>query len=103
MKKVIKYLPGMAIALVLAAAAKGLETLESAAGLHFIGASVIALFLGMIINHFRKPTAATAPGICCAKAPPPGRSRRFCWPPARRRKKRFPKRFTMKSVPRRLS
>ena len=63
MKKVIKYLPGMAIALVLAAAAKGLETLESAAGLHFIGASVIALFLGMIINHFRKPTAATAPGI----------------------------------------
>lgn len=63
MKKVIKYLPGMAIALVLAAAAKGLEALEKAAGLHFIGASVIALFLGMIINHFRKPTAATAPGI----------------------------------------
>ena len=53
MKKVIKYLPGMAIALVLAAAAKGLEALEKAAGLHFIGASVIALFLGMIINHFR--------------------------------------------------
>lgn len=63
MKKVIKYLPGMAIALALAAAAKGLEALEKAAGLHFIGASVIALFLGMIINHFRKPTAATAPGI----------------------------------------
>ena len=63
MKKVIKYLPGMAIALVLAAAAKGLEALEKAAGLHFIGASVIALFLGMIINHFRKPTAVTAPGI----------------------------------------
>lgn len=63
MKKVVKYLPGMAIALVLAAAAKGLEALEKAAGLHFIGASVIALFLGMIINHFRKPTAATAPGI----------------------------------------
>ena len=62
MKKVIKYLPGMAIALVLAAAAKGLEALEKAAGLHFIGASVIALFLGMIINHFRKPTAVTAPG-----------------------------------------
>ena len=63
MKKVVKYLPGMAIALVLAAAAKGLEALEKAAGLHFIGASVIALFLGMIINHFRKPTAVTAPGI----------------------------------------
>lgn len=63
MKKVVKYLPGMAIALVLAAAAKGLEALEKAAGLHFIGASVIVLFLGMIINHFRKPTAATAPGI----------------------------------------
>ena len=63
MKKVIKYLPGMAIALVLAAAAKGLEALEKAAGLHFIGASVIALFLGLIINPFRKPPAATAPGL----------------------------------------
>ena len=29
MKKVVKYLPGMAIALVLAAAAKGLEALEA--------------------------------------------------------------------------
>ena len=43
MKKVIKYLPGMAIALVLAAAAKGLEALEKAAGLHFIGGLVAFL------------------------------------------------------------
>lgn len=63
MKTVKKYLPGVLIALVLAAAAKALEALESAAGLHFIGASVIALFLGMIVNHFYKPTARTAPGI----------------------------------------
>ena len=52
MKTVKKYLPGVLIALVLAAAAKALESFESAAGLHFIGASVIALFLGMIVNHF---------------------------------------------------
>ena len=63
MKNIIKLLPGAALALALAAVAKVLETAEEAAGLHFIGASVIALFLGMIVNAFHKPTAATAPGI----------------------------------------
>lgn len=63
MQAIKKYLPGAALALVIAAAAKILENLESAAGLHFIGASVIALFIGMIINYFQKPTAITAPGI----------------------------------------
>ena len=63
MKKIVHYLPGVAMALVLAAIAKGLESLEAAAGLELIGASVIALFLGMLVNRFYAPNAATAPGI----------------------------------------
>ena len=63
MKNITKLLPGAALALALAAVAKALELAEEAAGLHFIGASVIALFLGMIVNAFYQPTAVTAPGI----------------------------------------
>lgn len=63
MKKIISYLPGMAMALAIAAVAKVLENLEKAAGLELIGASVIALFIGMLINAFYRPNAATAPGI----------------------------------------
>ena len=63
MKTVTKLLPGCAIALVLAAIAKGLESWEASAGLHLIGASVIALFLGMIVNRFYKPNDTTKPGI----------------------------------------
>ena len=63
MKTAAKLTPGAALALALAAVAKLLEGLEEQAGLHFIGASVIALFLGMLVNAVRKPTAATAPGI----------------------------------------
>ena len=48
MKTVRSYLPGCALALVIAAAAKLLERLENAAGLQLIGASVIALFIGML-------------------------------------------------------
>ena len=63
MEKIRKLLPGCALALVIAAVAKLLEMWESAANLHFIGASVIALFIGMFINSFYKPNAVTAPGI----------------------------------------
>lgn len=63
MKNVKKMIPGAAIALVIAAAAKFLESLEESAGLHFIGASVIAMFIGMIVNAFYKPNSVTAPGI----------------------------------------
>lgn len=63
MKKLKQLIPGTALALIIAAAAKFLEGLEESAGLHFIGASVIALFIGMIINAFYKPTTVTAPGI----------------------------------------
>ena len=50
MKTIWKMVPGLAMALVIAAAAKGLEYLEGLAGLHLIGASVIALFIGMVIT-----------------------------------------------------
>ena len=63
MKKIASYIPGLLLALVVAAAAKGLESLETSAGLHFIGASVIAMFIGMLINAMQKPTPRTAPGI----------------------------------------
>lgn len=63
MKKTGSYIPGAVLALVIAAAAKLLEGLEEAAGLHVIGASVIALFIGMAVNSIWKPNAVTAPGI----------------------------------------
>ena len=63
MKTVKRYLPGCALALVIAAAAKLLERLENATGLHLIGASVIALFIGMLVNRFYPPNEATKPGI----------------------------------------
>lgn len=63
MKKALSYLPGICLALVIALAAKLLEQLENSLGLHVIGASVIALFIGMIVNAFWKPTKFTAPGI----------------------------------------
>ena len=58
-----KMLPGCAIALVIAVVAKFLEQLEESAGLHLIGASVIAMFIGMIVNRFYAPNEKTRPGI----------------------------------------
>ena len=43
--------------------AKFLEQLEESAGLHLIGASVIAMFIGMIVNRFYAPNDKTKPGI----------------------------------------
>ena len=55
-KKITALIPGAALALGIACIAKWLETLESNAELHLIGASVIALFIGMAINAFSSPT-----------------------------------------------
>ena len=52
MKNIIKLLPGILLSLLVAAIAKFLESLLP---IHVIGASVIALFIGMIINAFWKP------------------------------------------------
>jgi len=51
----VKILPGFVIALVLAAISKFIEGLLP---IHVIGASVIALLLGMVINSFFKPSWA---------------------------------------------
>lgn len=60
MKQIMKLVPGFALALVIAALAKWLESLLP---IHLIGASVIALFIGMLINNFYKPTPTVAPGL----------------------------------------
>ena len=62
-ESVKKMLPGCAIALVIAVVAKFLEHLEESVGLHLIGASVIAMFIGMIVNRFYAPNDKTKPGI----------------------------------------
>ena len=65
MKKYLEYVSGFAAAVVVAALARWIESLLP---VHLIGASVIALFIGMTINHFHKPGARMAPGIkFCSK------------------------------------
>lgn len=49
---VLKIVPGIAISFAIALVA---QFIESVLPIHIIGASVIALFLGMIINNFWKP------------------------------------------------
>ena len=51
-KNTVKVIPGFAISLIIAVVAQFIERLMP---VHLIGASVIALFMGMIINHFWKP------------------------------------------------
>lgn len=63
MKKILSLIPGTLLALGIAVIAKLLERLENAAGLSVIGASVIALFIGMLINAFWKPAPWAAPGV----------------------------------------
>ena len=50
LKENLSVIPGFLIALLIAAAAKWLESLLP---IHLIGASVIALFIGMIINQIK--------------------------------------------------
>ena len=59
-KKAADYLPGFALAVVIAAAAKFLEGLLP---VPLIGASVIAMFIGMLINSFRRPGKALLLGL----------------------------------------
>jgi uncharacterized integral membrane protein (TIGR00698 family) len=58
-KNIGKIIPGLMLSLIIATVAKIIENLLP---IHIIGASVIALFLGMIINHFFKPDFLN-PGI----------------------------------------
>ena len=59
LNKVGEIIPGLAISVLIAFVAK---TIEGLLPIHIIGASVIALFIGMIINHFWKPQFLN-PGI----------------------------------------
>ena len=59
LKKIWEIIPGLILSILIAFVAK---TIESALPVHIIGASVIALFIGMIINHFWKPEFLN-PGI----------------------------------------
>lgn len=59
-----KLIPGFLIALVIAAVAKLAETgIEKTIHTHVIGASVIALFIGMIINAIKKPNDLIKGGL----------------------------------------
>lgn len=60
MKKILEFIPGIVLALIIAAAARFIESILP---IHVIGASVIALFIGMIINHFWKPNDLMSKGI----------------------------------------
>ena len=48
----VKILPGLLVSMIIAGVSKLIEGLLP---VHIIGASVIALFIGMIINSFYKP------------------------------------------------
>ena len=57
---VLNIIPGFLIALLIAATAKWIESLLP---IHLIGASVIALFIGMIINQIKKPNKMISSGL----------------------------------------
>lgn len=59
-KKIISYFPGVVVALVIALVAK---LIADSLPIHLISASVVALFIGMIINSINKPNEVVAPGI----------------------------------------
>nr|MBR4279801.1 putative sulfate exporter family transporter [Clostridia bacterium] len=54
------FIPGVALALVIAAIAKGIESLLP---IHIIGAAVIAMFIGMGINALWVPKKTFKPGL----------------------------------------
>lgn len=60
MKKIISYLPGLALALLIAFIAQFIENILPS---HIIGGSVIALFIGMFLNTVIDTDKALSPGI----------------------------------------
>lgn len=59
-RKIVNMLPGFCAALLIAAIAKWMEHLLP---VHLIGASVIALFIGMLLHPFAKSTTVLASGL----------------------------------------
>lgn len=60
MKKLLTYIPGFLMALLVALIARYLESLLP---IPLIGESVIALFIGMAINHIKKPSKMISAGL----------------------------------------
>ena len=60
LKRYASYLPGIGMAMIIAAVARLIEGLLP---IHVIGAAVIAMFIGMGINALWQPTAAFKPGL----------------------------------------
>lgn len=60
MTQAIAILPGFIFALIIAGVSKYLESLMP---IHLVGASVIALFIGMFINHFYQPSPLLKDGL----------------------------------------
>ena len=60
LKRYASYLPGIGMAVIIAAVARFIEGLLP---IHIIGAAVIAMFIGMGINALWQPTAAFKPGL----------------------------------------
>ena len=58
--KLLKLLPGLLLSVAIATLACYIEQLLP---IHLIGGAVIAMFLGMILNHFLKNTELFAPGL----------------------------------------
>ena len=59
-KKIPNMLPGIILSLAIAALATFIEGLLP---IHVIGAAVMAMFIGMILNHFIKDKRVLAPGV----------------------------------------
>lgn len=60
MKETLKLIPGMTVSVIIAFVAVFIENLMP---VHIIGAAVIAMFIGMLINHFLKDTKILDSGI----------------------------------------
>ena len=58
--KILKLVPGAVLSVGVAALACFIESLLP---IHLIGAAVIAMFIGMVINYFLKNTSVFAPGL----------------------------------------
>ena len=58
--KAQKYIPGVAVSVAIAAVACFIENLLP---IHLIGGAVIAMFLGMIVNHFVGKSSALSAGV----------------------------------------
>ncbi len=57
MKKYLNYVPGILVAFLIASVAVFIENLLP---IHLIGASIIAMFIGMLLNSFWKPSILSA-------------------------------------------